>query len=81
MAEFLGKPKPRLKDLSESFAIRPLTSQYYLDEKKARLHLVMDYDLASSFFRAIEKKFGKINIRTVEKAAYEAVKSWIEKNK
>jgi hypothetical protein len=81
MAEFLGKPKVKLEEIAESFRIRPMTSQYYINEKKARLMLTMDYDLSDKFFAAVTKKFGRVNIFTVEKAAKEAVEKWIKEVK
>lgn len=77
--EWLGYPDLKLQDIEhESFQFTKLVSQALVDNRKGRVHLLMDQDFYERFLRAVRKKFGGISYMNVEKAALEAVQVWIE---
>ncbi len=77
--EWLGYPTLSLKDIEhESFQIFKHLAQSLAQNRKGRVYLLMDNDFYQKFLGAVRKKFGDISASNVEKAATEAVKTWIE---
>lgn len=77
--EWLGFPELKLEDIEhESFKFTKYVSQALVDNRKGRVHLLMEHDLYSRFLQAVRKKFGSISHVSVEKAALEAVRTWVE---
>ena len=77
--EWLGFPSLKLEDLEhESFKFTKCVSQALVDNRKGRVYLLMEQDFHDRFLKAVIKKFGNINHTSVEKAALEAVKVWVE---
>jgi hypothetical protein len=62
----------------EAFKFTKLIAQSMVDNRKGRVYLLMDHDLYQRFLKAVRKRFGNIFASSVEKAALEAVKAWIE---
>jgi hypothetical protein len=77
--EWLGFPDLKLDDIEhESFKFTKYVSQALVDNRKGRVHLLMEQDAYGRFLEAVRKKFGNISHVSVEKAALEAVKAWVE---
>jgi len=77
--EWLGFPELKLEDIEhESFKFTKYVSQALVDNRKGRVHLLMEQDLYGRFLQAVRKKFGNISNVNVEKAVIEAVKTWVE---
>ena len=77
--EWLGYPELKLEDIEhESFKFTKYVSQAMVDNRKGRVYILMEHDFYQRFLKAVRKKFGNISHVNVEKAALEAVKTWIE---
>jgi hypothetical protein len=77
--EWLGYPTLKLEDIEhESFKVAKKFADSMVQNRKGRVYLIMDNDLYQRFLEALRKKFGDISASNVEKAALEAVKTWIE---
>lgn len=77
--EWLGYPLLSLEDIEhESFKFTKYVSQSLVENRKGRVYLRMDHHFYQSFLDAVRKKFGNISASSVETAALEAVKAWIE---
>ena len=77
--EWLGYPTLSLEDIEhESFKIAKQFAQSLVQNRKGRVYLLMDNDFYKKFLEAVRKKFGDTSVSNVEKAAMEAVKTWIE---
>ena len=77
--EWLGFPDLKLEDIEhESFKFTKYVSQALVDNRKGRVYVLMEQDLYSRFLLAVKKKFGSMSHVNVEKAAEEAVKTWVE---
>lgn len=78
-SEWLGYPYLEIKDIDhEFFRYSEFLAQSLVDNRKGRVNLVMDHDVYQDFLAAVEKKFGNINASSVNKAALDAVKTWME---
>lgn len=78
--EWLGYPVLSLEDIEhESFKFTKHVSQSLVENRKGRVYLRMDHDFYQSFLATVGKKFGNISASSVERAALEAVKAWVEK--
>jgi len=78
--EWLGYPRLSLEDIEhESFKIAKQFAQSLVQNRKGRVYLIMDTDFYQRFLDAVRKKFRDISASNVEKAALEAVKTWIER--
>jgi len=77
--EWLGFPELKLEDIEhESFKFTKYVSQALVDNRKGRVYLLMEHNFYNRFLQAVRKKFGNISSVNVEKAASEAVKTWVE---
>jgi hypothetical protein len=77
--EWLGFPDLELEDIEhESFKFTKNVSQALVDNRKGRVHLLMEQDFYGRFLQAVKKKLGNISHVNVDKAALEAVKAWVE---
>ena len=77
--EWLGFPDLKLEDIEhESFKFTKYVSQALVDNRKGRVYVLMEQDFYSRFLLAVKKKFGNMSHVNVEKAAEEAVKTWVE---
>lgn len=77
--EWLGFPELKIEDIEhESFKFTRYVSQALVDNRKGRVYLLMEHDLHGRFLQAVKKKFGGISHVNVEKAALEAVQTWIK---
>lgn len=78
-SEWLGYPHLKLEDIDhEFFKYSEFLAQSLVDNRKGRVYLVMDHDVYQDFLSAVRKKFGNINASSVNKAALDAVKAWVE---
>jgi len=81
-SEWLAYPNLKLEDIDhEFFKYSEYLAQSLVDNRKGRVYLVMDHDIYQGFLSAVKKKFGNINSSSVNKAAMDAVKAWIEEVK
>jgi hypothetical protein len=80
MAEFLGKPKIKKEDISSYMRNQKIIVEYFLDEMKPKIHFTVEPEVFSSLEKALIKKYGKFSPSLVRKAAYEALKEWIDRN-
>jgi hypothetical protein len=77
--EWLGFPDLRVEDIQhESFQETKHIAQSLVDNRKGRIHLLMEQDAYQHFLKAVRKKFGNISAFSVEKAVLDAVNMWIE---
>lgn len=77
--EWLGFPDLKIEDIEqESFKFTKYVTTSLVDNRKGRVHLLMEHDFYERFLNAVRKKFGNISALSVEKAALEAVRTWIE---
>lgn len=78
-SEWLGYPYLELSDIDHDFfKYSEFLAQSLVDNRKGRVYLVMDHESYQGFLSAVEKKFGNINASSVNKAALDAVKAWVE---
>jgi hypothetical protein len=78
-SEWLGYPRLSIDDIDhEFFEYSEFLAQSLVDNRKGRVYLVMDHDVYQGFLSAVKKKFGNINASSVNKAALDAVKAWME---
>ncbi|MBU6996105.1 MAG: hypothetical protein HXS41_01165 [Theionarchaea archaeon] len=81
-SEWLGYPHLKLDDIEhEFFQYSEFLAQSLVDNRKGRVYLVMDHDLYQDFLSAVEKKFGNAHASSVNTAALNAVKAWVEEVK
>ena len=84
MSEWLGKSKITEEDIKKSmptFAeFFPMITQYFVDNQKMRIILVLPYDKGDEFRKAVTKKFGVVTPSNIKKAAAEAIDKWITEN-
>jgi hypothetical protein len=77
--EWLGFPELKLDDIEhESFKFTKYVSQALVDNRKGRVYLLMEHDFYNRFLQAVLKRFGNTSYVNVEKAALDAVKTWVE---
>jgi len=77
--EWLGYPTLSLEDIEhESFKVAKHFAEFLVKNRRGRVYLVMDNDLYQRFLDVVRKKFGDISASNVERAASDAVKTWIE---
>lgn len=77
--EWLGYPRLSPEDIQhESFKVAKLFAEFYVRNRKGRVYLLMDTDLYQRFLAAVKEKFGNIFTSSVEKAASDALRIWIE---
>jgi len=77
--EWLGYPKLSLKDIEhESFKVAKQFAESMVRNRKGRVYLLMDNDMYQKFLDAVRKRYGDISASNVEKAASQALKTWIE---
>lgn len=77
--EWLGFPDLSLEDIQhESFRENKHIAQSLVDNRKGRIHLLMEHDSYQRFLSAVRKKFGNISASSVEKAVLDAVNAWTE---
>ncbi len=78
-SEWLGFPDLRLEDIThESFRENKHIAQALVDNRKGRIHLLIEHDAYQRFLNAVSKKFGSVSAINVEKAAIDAVNAWTE---
>jgi len=78
--EWLGYPTLRQEDIEhESFKVAKQFAEFLVKNRRGRVYLLMDSDLYQRFLVGVRKEFGDISASNVEKAALDAVKTWIEK--
>lgn len=81
-SEWLGYPHLKIEDIDhEFFRYSEYLAQSLVDNRKGRVNLVMDHDVYQDFLTAVKKKFGNMNASSVNKAALDAVKAWVEEVK
>jgi len=77
--EWLGFPELKLDDIEhESFKFTKFVSQALVDNRKGRVHLLMEHDFYQRLLSAVRKRFGDISYVNVEGAVLEAVQKWVE---
>jgi hypothetical protein len=77
--EWLGFPELKMEDIEhEAFRFTKYVAQSLVDNRKGRVYLLMEHDFYQRFLAAVRKRFGNISASSVEKAAFEAVKTWVE---
>jgi len=77
--EWLGYPTLGLEDIEhESFKVAKHFAEFLVKNRRGRVYLVMDNALYQRFLAVVRKKFGDISASNVEKAALDAVRTWIE---
>ncbi|MGQ9565128.1 MAG: hypothetical protein ACUVT5_01085 [Candidatus Bathyarchaeales archaeon] len=77
--EWLGYPELKIEDIPhESFQFTKYIAQSLVDNRKGRVHLLMEHEFYQQFLKAVHKKFGSINSSNVHNAVLDAVKAWIE---
>lgn len=78
--EWLGYPTLSLEDIEhESFKVAKHFAEFLVRNRRGRVYLLMDNDMYQRFLVVVRKKFGDISASNVEKAALDAVRTWIEK--
>lgn len=80
MAEWLGKPRPKLEEMAQYFRETPYVADELLKEKLPRVQVIIPEELKMKFFKAVEKRFGAIKPIYIHQAAQEAIIKWIEEN-
>jgi len=77
--EWLGYPRLSLEEIEhESFKVAKQFAHFMVQNRKGRVYLLMDNELYQKFLETVRRKFGDVSASNVEKAALEAVKTWIE---
>ncbi len=77
--EWLGYPELSLEDIEyDCLRSAKYIAQSIVDNRKARITLRMEHSFYQHFLEAVRKKYGSISSRGIEKAAREAVKTWIK---
>lgn len=80
--EWLGFPDLRLEDIQhESFKESKHIAQALVNNRKGRIHLVMEHEDYQRFLEAVRKKWGNTSAVNVEEAAREAVEAWTDEVK
>jgi len=80
--EWLGYPTLSLEDIEhESFKVAKQFAEFLVKNRKGRVYLLLDNDLYQRFLGVVRKKFGDISASNIEKAALDAVRTWIEEAK
>lgn len=62
----------------EVFQFTEYVAQSLVDNRKGRVHALMEHDFYQRFLSAVRKKFGNIAAVNVENAVLDAVKAWVE---
>ena len=77
--EWIGYPDLHIEDIQhESFQTTKLIAQSLVDNRKGRIHLLLEHDAYQRFLAAVRKRFGNTSAFNVEKAVQEAIKTWTE---
>lgn len=78
-AEWLGFPDLKLEDIQhESFRENKHIAQSLVDNRKGRIHVLMERESYQRFLNAVCRKFGNISAVNIEKAMLDAVSMWTE---
>lgn len=78
-SEWLAYPHLKIEEVEgDFFAHSRFLAQSLVDNRKGRVYIVMDHEDYQKFLNAVKKKFGNINSSSVNKAASDAVKAWVE---
>jgi len=78
--EWLGYPRLRPEDIEhESFKVAKQFAEFMVKNRRGRVYLLMDNDFYQRFLVSVRKEFGDISASNVEKAALDAIRTWIEK--
>lgn len=79
-SEWLAYPQLKIEDVEgDFFEHSKFLAQSLVDNRKGRVYIVMDHEDYQKFLEAVKAKFGNINSSSVNEAALDAVKAWIEK--
>ena len=77
--EWLGFPDLRIEDIQhESFQATKHIAQSLVNNRKGRIHVLMDHDSYQRFLNATRKKYGAATAANIEKATQEALNTWME---
>jgi len=77
--EWLGYPELGLDDIEyESVKSAKYLSQFFVENRKARINLLMENAFYQRFLEVVRKKYGNTSFLNIEKAAREAVEKLIE---
>jgi len=78
--EWIGYPELKMDDIDhESFkTVARLTAEAMIEDRMGRVVLRMDLETYKKFLDAVKKRFGNIRASSIEKAALDAVKGWME---
>lgn len=78
--EWIGYPELSMEDIDhESFkTVARLTAEAMIEDRMGRVVLRMDHDTYMKFLDAVKGRFGNIRASSVEKAALDAVKAWMQ---
>ena len=78
--EWLGYPELSLEDIEyESFKSAKFIAQFFVENRKARISLLMDPAFYQLFLEAVRRKYGNTSSLNIEKAVREAVETWVKK--
>ncbi len=77
---WIGYPELKMEDVEhESFkTVARLTAEAMIEDRKGRVVLHMDQETYMKFLDAVKKRFGNMRASSVEKAALDAVKAWMQ---
>ena len=77
--EWLGYPELNVEDIEyETFKSSKYIAQFFVENRKARISLLMERGFFQRFIEAVRKKYGNTSSLNIEKAAQEAVKTWVK---
>jgi len=80
--EWLGYPELSLEDIEyESLKSSKYIAQFFVENRKARISLSMEHVFYQRFLEAVRRKYGNTSSLSIEKAAREAVETWVEEVK
>ncbi|MFB0561944.1 MAG: hypothetical protein ACETWM_12145 [Candidatus Lokiarchaeia archaeon] len=77
MAEWRGKPKRSLDDMSTYWHRSPYLAKFFVQAAMPKVMATLSYELFERLKEAVEKRFGSFSALTLNKAVVEALEKWI----
>lgn len=81
MAEWLGKPKRTVNDMSPYWRRKPFLAKSFEELQMLRISLVLPNDISNEFIKIVSKKYGKFTGAKIKEAALEAIVEWMKQQK
>ncbi|MGQ9722075.1 MAG: hypothetical protein ACUVXA_12220 [Candidatus Jordarchaeum sp.] len=81
MAEWRGKPKRSLDDISPYWHRSPYLAKFFVQTAMPKVIATLSYEMFERLIEAVESRFGSFSAITLNRAVIEALEKWIAEQK